>query len=157
MGTIDYVIYHFVNKIKWIPFLDYFDYNKEEAAKILKENFGFKTYPFKHGESMFTRFYQSYILPKKFNIDKRRVHLSSLIISNQITREEAEKILSKDIYSKEEFENDKDFFLKKMNWKEKDLETYIQSKNYAHDYYKSEKQLWDSLSKIYTKFFIKKK
>ena len=88
IGTFDFIINEFIKKIKWISFLDYLDYyNKFEALDILQNKYSYKPYPFKHYESIFTRFYQGYILPNKFNVDKRKVHLSTLIISNQISRD----------------------------------------------------------------------
>ena len=77
-----------VKGIRWISFLDYFDYSREKALEELG-SIGFKPYPYKHFESVFTRFYQAYILPKKFKVDKRLIHLSAQIISNEITRKEA--------------------------------------------------------------------
>jgi len=65
IGTFSYIWYRFILKIKWVPFLNFFDYNKSEALQILEKEYGFKPYPFKHYESIFTRFYQGYILPKK--------------------------------------------------------------------------------------------
>ena len=62
-------------------------YDKKKAINVLKK-IGWKPYENKHGESIYTRFYQSYYLPKKFGIDKRKAHLSNLILSNQISREE---------------------------------------------------------------------
>ena len=66
------------------------DYEKFEAMKILSD-YGYKPYPYKHYESVFTRFYQGYILPEKFGIDKRKLHLSTLILNNVLSREEALK------------------------------------------------------------------
>ena len=63
-GTIDYIYYRFVKKIKWISPLDYLNYNKEFALNELKNRFGYQEYPYKHYESIFTRFYKGYLLPK---------------------------------------------------------------------------------------------
>ena len=93
IGIIDFVWHSYFKNIRWISFLDFIDFNKEEAIKDLEANFGYKRYPYKHYESIFTRFYQGYILPKKFGIDKRKLHLSTLIASGQITRDESIKIL----------------------------------------------------------------
>jgi hypothetical protein len=62
---------------------------KSEAKKAIIEELGWRDYGGKHYESVFTRFYQGYILAKKFNIDKRKAHLSNLIFSGQITKQEA--------------------------------------------------------------------
>ena len=79
-SVMDWIKYRYLGKIMWIPFLDYFPYNKAEALKLLQREYGYKPYPYKHYESIFTRFYQGYILPKKFGYDKRKVHLSTLIM-----------------------------------------------------------------------------
>ena len=141
ISTLDLVKYIFFRKIKWISFLDYFDYNKFDAINLLKDKYNFKPYPYKHYESIFTRFYQGYILPNKFGIDKRILHLSTLIISKQLKRDEAIKELkSPNAYpSQEMLENDKLYFLKKMGWSNNDLNDYIKRPKIPHDYYKSEK------------------
>ena len=58
------------HQIKWISFLDYFSYNKEDAKSLLTNKYNYKPYPYKHYESYFKRFYQGYILPEKFKVDK---------------------------------------------------------------------------------------
>ena len=149
IGTLDFIWYKFVKRIKWISFLDYFEYNKFEAIQMLQRDFGFKPYPYKHYESIFTRFYQGYILPEKFGVDKRRVHLSTLIISNQMSRGEALEILEDPPYpSKLDLEEDKYYFLKKMGWSTNQLEEYISRPERPHDSFPSEKPLWDSLRSI---------
>ncbi len=106
----------FFNRVKFIPILNYLDYNKDEAINKLQEELGWRKYERKHGESIFTRFFQEYYLPKKFGIDKRKMHFSSLICSNQITREEAIELLKKPLYKKKELETDLDFVCKKLNF-----------------------------------------
>ena len=71
--------YNQVRGIKSVPVLDLVEYDKAAAKKLLMERYGWRDYGGKHYESVFTRFYQGYILPTKFNIDKRRAHLSTLI------------------------------------------------------------------------------
>ena len=149
MGTYNYIYYRFIKKIKWIPFLDYINYNKKEAEKELEKKFNFKPYTHKHYESFFTKFYQGYILLKKFNIDKRKAHLSSLVISKQISRNQALEILKEDPIKKNELSEDINYFLKKMNWSKNDLDTYLSRPEVKHDYYQSERKIWDYFSSIY--------
>lgn len=78
--------------------LNYINYNKEQAFKELKEFCDFEYYGNKHLENIFTAFVQLYWYPKKFGIDKRTSHLSSMIVSGQMTRDEALLELDKDIY-----------------------------------------------------------
>ena len=156
IGTIDYLYYRLIKGINWIPFLDYVDYNKEEAMDFLEKNYQFKKYPYKHYESIFTRFYQGYILPEKFGIDKRKLHLSNLIVSDQITRERALAKLNTIPYnSKQELEQDKNYVLKKINWTSEQLEKYIQRKEKKHSIYGTEKPFWDFCLLIYQKYFKK--
>ncbi len=138
----------YIKKIKWVSFPEYFDYKKNEATNLLIKEFSFKPYPYKHYESIFTRFYQGYILPNKFNIDKRKLHLSNLIVTSQITREEALKELIKIPYpSKKELNEDIDYFLKKMNWSKDKLKNYLNIPREEHNKFKSEKWLYEYLYK----------
>lgn len=81
--------YKWIKGIRVVNLLDYFDYDRNASIKILEDEYGYKPYGEKHEESVFTHWYQSYYLFEKFGIDKRKPHLSSLIMSNQITRKEA--------------------------------------------------------------------
>jgi len=110
----DYRIKFELKKFKQLRPLNFITYNKENAIKELKK-IGWKYYEYKHGESFFTNFFQSYILPNRYGYDKRKAHLSSLIMSNQITREQALRELSKPLYEKEQLENDINFFIGKLN------------------------------------------
>ena len=74
-----------IKRIRIISFINYIDFKKDIATKVIEEEIGWKDYGGKHHESIYTRFYQSYILPKKFNIDKRKAHLSCQIISHIIS------------------------------------------------------------------------
>ena len=78
----------YIKKITTIRPLDYLDYNREKAVEELQK-IGYKPYGNKHGESRFTRFFQNYFLVKKYGYDKRRPHFSSLIMSGQMSRNEA--------------------------------------------------------------------
>lgn len=101
-------------RIKIFDPLNYLDYNKESAIKELQERAGWRPYPGKHFESIITRFHQSYILPVKFGMDKRRLHLSGLIWSGQITREQANETLLQPSCPALLLKQDLEFFLKKM-------------------------------------------
>ena len=118
-----------VKKIKYIPILNYIDYNKEKAIEILKKEFQWKSYSGKHQESIFTRFFQVYILHNKYNYDKRKDHLSNLVMSGQISRSDALQELSKNPYSNQDLlKEDMEFFLKKFNFTKLELEVIMKSK-----------------------------
>lgn len=106
--------YRFIKRIKYISILDYMTYNKAEVMRALENELNWNYYGGKHYESIFTRFLQGYILPQKFNIDKRKSHLSSLICSGQMSRDEALLELEKDVYGGNNVEVDKEFVIKKL-------------------------------------------
>ncbi|MDN5205654.1 N-acetyl sugar amidotransferase [Fulvivirgaceae bacterium BMA10] len=115
--------------------LNYVPYNKAEAKKTIQEELDWRDYGGKHYESIFTRFYQGYILPKKFNIDKRKAHLSTLICTGEITREEALMELQKPPYPKELQEEDKKYVLKKFDISEEEFQEIMSSKRIDHGHY----------------------
>ncbi len=111
-----YFYYNFISRMKIFSPLNYLDYRKEEAIGFLTRELGWKYYGGKHHESRFTKFFQSYYLPHKFGFDKRRAHLSSLIISGQITRDEALEEMKKNPYSESEIYDDLEYIAKKLDW-----------------------------------------
>ena len=96
------LINRWVHKINLVSTLDYVIYDKEEAKKIITNELGWKDYGRKHGESVYTRIFQEYILPVKFGYDKRKAHFSSLIVAGQMTRDEALRKLSEPLYQDEQ-------------------------------------------------------
>jgi len=144
IGTLRFTWLEFVRGVHWIPFLDYFEYNKAQALAVLQGEYGYKPYLFKHYESVFTRFYQGYILPRKFGFDKRRVHLGTLVAGGQLTREEALRLLEGIPYaSAQALEDDKQYFIKKMRWTSAQLDEYIARAPRPHTAFPTEKPLWD--------------
>lgn len=143
IGTLDFIQYT-LRGIRWLSFLDQFDFRKQAALQLLQGNFGYKPYPFKHYESVFTRFYQGFILPTKFGVDKRKLHLSTLVMNGEMGREEALAKLSGPAYESEQLlRQDRRYFLKKMRWEEDKLQAYLRRPEVAHDAYPSERRLWD--------------
>jgi len=146
IGSIGQVYNQYVMSIKWVPFLDFMDYDKAKVLDELEAGYGYKRYPYKHYESVFTRFYQGYILPRKFGVDKRKLHLSSLIMSGQMSREAGLAVLEHEPYpDPKDQASDISYFLKKMNWSAADLEAYLARPAVPHDRYPSEKWLWDMM------------
>ena len=109
-----YLYYPFVYKMKTVRPLNFMVYNKAEALKVLQEKVGYKEYGRKHGESVFTKFFQNHYLPKKFGYDKRRPHLSSMILSGQISREDSLQELEKPLYDARELKDDLAYIAKKL-------------------------------------------
>lgn len=110
---------------KRVDILNYIDFNKAEAMKILEQELGWRYYGGKHYESIYTRFYQGYILPVKFGYDKRRSHLSSLICSGELTREAALKELDKPTYQPSMQEEDREYVVKKLNLTDDEFEAIL--------------------------------
>jgi hypothetical protein len=149
IGIIEYLWYKFIKRIKWVSLLDYMQYDKRDATNHLVENFSFKPYPYKHYESVFTRFYQGFLLPTKFGIDKRKVHLSNLIMSGQLKHSEGVSLLKTDAYpSEKELRNDIRFFLKKLKWSEKQLNEYLERAPRSHSDYANNAKYWHIAAKI---------
>ena len=108
--------------------------------ELLKNNYGWIKYDHKHYESRFTKFYEGYWLLKKFGYDKRKAHFSSLIITGQMTREDALNKLSKPPFDQKEIDKEFNFVCKKLNISEDELkqimnETNKSFKNYKSSYY----------------------
>lgn len=151
IGTFGFIYSTFVRRIEWTSILDLMDYNKFEAMEHLKKSYGYKPYPYKHYESIFTRFYQGYILPEKFSVDKRRLHLGTLVVSGQLSREKALDGIKGIAYSSEqELLDDRQYFIKKMGWTESQLVSYLERPEKSHERYGSEISLWRNFVKLYS-------
>ena len=109
-------------KIQRFSILNYVPFIKEEAKELITKELKWRDYGGKHYESIFTRFYQGYILPEKFKIDKRRAHLSTLICSGQMSREQAVEELGKPTYDPDQLKLDKEYVLKKFKLSEKEFQ-----------------------------------
>jgi N-acetyl sugar amidotransferase len=105
--------------------LNYMPYVKEDALKILAETYGWTPYPQKHFESRFTRFYEGYWLPQRFGFDTRRVQYSSLILTGQITREEALEKMKKPAYNPETIDEEFKYIATKLGIKVEELRSYF--------------------------------
>lgn len=109
-----WVFKSFVPGIKMVNILDYVDYDKTRAKEIIIKELDWKDYGMKHHESNYTKIFQAYILPEKFGYDKRRAHLSSLICSGAISREQALNEIEKPLYSPEKLRIDLKYLCNKF-------------------------------------------
>jgi len=110
-----HIYFPYIYKFNKFAPLNYIPYRKDEAKKIIISELGWRDYGVKHGESKWTKFFQSYLLVKKCGFDKRRAHLSSLILADEITREQALLEIEKEVYSSQsEVEDDKEYIAKKL-------------------------------------------
>lgn len=147
LGMIKRFKYDKLNKIELINILNYIDFKKEEAMATIIDKIGWKPYANKHYESVFTRFYQGYILPKKFNIDKRKPHFSALIKTEQMTRNQALSELKKDPTLDETIVNDYEYVIKKLGFTNEEFQDIISQKPVSHFEFKS-----NLISKINKKY-----
>jgi N-acetyl sugar amidotransferase len=104
------------------PLLNYVEYDKPRAIEILKRELDWEPYGAKHYESVYTKFYQGYILPQKFGFDKRRPHLSCLILDGKTTREEALEQIERPAIEPEELQRDRVFVAKKFGISEAEFD-----------------------------------
>ena len=125
------------NCIYRIDLLNFLPYDPYKARIELQQACGWKDYGGKHGESIFTRFFQNYFLPQRFGFDKRKAHLSSLIIANQLSREEALNILQQTSYPSKLFEEDKKIILRKLGYTESEFENIMNAPLHKHSDYKN--------------------
>jgi N-acetyl sugar amidotransferase len=151
ISTLDYLRYKYLNRIEWVSLLDHVRYNKTEASQVLVDTYGYKPYPYKHYESVFTRFYQGHILLAKFGFDKRKVHLSTLIMSGQITREAAIQDLQQPPYDLREQTRDEAYVLKKLGMSKEWFDEYLATPGKSHLEYPSELPRWEKWLKTWGK------
>jgi N-acetyl sugar amidotransferase len=149
MSTLDFVWWEYARRIRWVSFLDFFEYDKFEALEILQRECDYKPYPYKHYESVFTRFYQGYILPRKFGYDKRRGHLAALVVTGRMTREAALDLLAQSPYPDAALEQqDRTFVMKKLGFSEEEFSAYMRAPAVSHAAYGSEEPLYRLLLRV---------
>ena len=155
-GTLKRAVYQFGGFAQSIPILNLLSYDKEKAIAELENEVGWVRYSGKHYESVFTRFYQGVILPKKFSVDKRIAHLSTLINSGQLSRRQAELLVSQSDYPEELQRADRELVCKKLSFSDGELESYLQRPGKPHSTYATDTWLYNSLKKIYKYFGMRK-
>jgi len=128
MNIFRFLYYNLIKKIRSISFINYIEFNKEAAMKVIQKELGWKYYGGKHYESIYTRFYQAYILPNKFKIDKRKAHLTCLMISTQeVSREQALQVLQSPPADPLLMDEDKTYVIKKLGITPEEFENIIYS------------------------------
>lgn len=130
------------------PLLNFIEYNKSKVKEIIISELNWRDYGGKHYESVFTRFYQGYILPVKFRVDKRKAHLSNLIFSGQLTKEEAMIELQKPIFPGHMFQQDLQFVLKKLGFSKSEFDIYLESPSIPHSHYNLSLKFFDEYPKL---------
>lgn len=116
LSIFSFLYFNLIKGIRSVSFLNYIEFNKNDAINVIEKELNWKNYGGKHYESIYTRFYQSYILTRKFKIDKRKAHLTCLILSTgEVTRSEALKVLEKPAVEPQMMEEDKKYVIKKLS------------------------------------------
>ena len=141
LGFWQMTYYNQLRGINSVALLDLVEYNKKDAKSLLVSRYGWRDYGGKHYESVFTRFYQGYILPNKFNIDKRKAHYSTLICSGQMSRDEALAELERPAYETTMQVEDKRYVAKKLGFAEPEFDAILALPNRRHDEFASDRKL----------------
>jgi len=142
------IYYRFVKGVQVVKPLNHVPYIKEEAMQELVDRFGWQKYAYKHYESRFTRFYEGYWLPKKFGYQKHRAHFSSLILTKQMTREEALEKIAHPAYDEATIAQDFEYIAKKLDLTVAELQALMEGENKTYRDYKSRMSLINLGTKI---------
>lgn len=148
LSTFDFVYFLLVRGVKWIPILNYVPYVKREAKRILTDELGWRDYGGKHYESVFTRFFHAYYLPRKFGYDLRRSYLSALILSGQMTREEALREVATPPAPPVQMEEDREFVMKKLRISPDEFERIMTARPRTFLEYPNNNALWRRFDSI---------
>ena len=132
----------YVHGIRVVRPLNFMPYIKTNARNLLIDHFGWQPYPQKHFESRFTKFYESYWLPERFGYDVRRVQFSSLILTGQMTREEALKELDKSSYDDKEIGLEIEFIANKLEISQDELLSYMYLPKKTFRDYRNQQQVY---------------
>ncbi len=150
--TMSFFQYHFywpvIRRMKRVAPLNYIDYDKRKAIAELTDTYGWRYYGGKHYESRWTKFFQSYYLPVKFGYDKRRAHLSSILVAGQVSRDEALAQLGMAPYDAGEIENEKDHVARKLGIDIVELERLIALPNRSFRDYPNNYPVVSALRKV---------
>ena len=131
------IIYKYVYGMEVFKPLNLIPYIKKDAEKLLMDKFGWESFRHKHHESRFTRFYEDYWLPRKFGYQKRKAHFSSLILTGQMTREEAMERVSKPELSEEFLQKEFEYVAHKLEMTTDELQQIFEGENKTYKNYKN--------------------
>ena len=125
----------YIKNVNVVKPLNYMPYVKEDALKLLADTYGWTPYPQKHFESRFTKFYEGYWLPERFGFDTRRVQYSSLILTGQLSREEALEKMKNPSFNPETIDEEFKYIATKLGISSDELRSYFEMpKKFYWDY-----------------------
>lgn len=133
--------YTFLKGMKVVKPLNFVPYTKADAIHTLKERFGWQEYPQKHYESRFTRFIESFWLPRKFGFDRRKAHLSSLVLTGQMSRDEALQRVATPELGEREMSQEFEYVAKKLDLSVAELQKLFEGENKTYRDYKNKMHL----------------
>lgn len=133
----------YIRGVRVVKPLNYLPYTKEIAIRTLSEKYGWSSYPQKHFESRFTKFYEGYWLPTRFGYDTRRVQFSSLILTGQMTRTEALEKLAQPAYDMNSIEEDFEYIATKLGIGVEELRSYHEMPLRSYKDYKNSEWLFE--------------
>lgn len=143
-----YLINPILHGIKTVSPLNYINYSKKMAIKTLEKEFNWKYYGGKHYESRFTKFFQEVYLPQKFGWEKRRDHISSLIVGGEMSREEGLQEMEIPSSTEIELEEERKYVLKKLNISEDEWKHILEMPIKTEDDYSNDKKMVEKCIKI---------
>ena len=154
MSTIEREVIERTHSVIKVTPLDYIDYNRDRAFKELNDFCCFKYYGGKHCENILTAFIQLYWFPKKFGVDKRKSHFSSMIVSGQMTREAALSELAKPFYEEAQMKQYMDYIKNQMGISDAEFDELLRSEPHQHVDYATEDEsmLYKALRAVYKAF-----
>jgi len=133
----------FILRLLVVRPLNFLPYVKSDAMRLLEQEYGWRPYPQKHFESRFTKFYESYWLPERFGFDPRRVQFSSLILTGQMTRDEALNKLEKPPYDPSSIEQEFEYIASKLRITSGELKHYFDMPKKFYWDYKNQEQIFN--------------
>ncbi|MGZ5255031.1 MAG: N-acetyl sugar amidotransferase [Flavitalea sp.] len=140
--------YRLINGVRVVKPLDHTRFIKKEAEDLLESEYGWQRYKHKHHESRFTRWYEAFWLREKFGFDKRKNHLSSLVLTGQMTREAALKRVSEPELPADELKKETEYVAKKLGWTTDQLMEYFAGPNKTFNDYKNNHKLIQAGTKV---------
>lgn len=135
------IYYRYILGMQIVKPLNYIPYLKKDAENLLHSKFGWEKFQHKHHESRFTRFYEDYWLPRKFGFHKRRAHFSSLILTGQMTREEALERISRSELSEEFLAHEFEYVANKLDLTVDELQELFEGENKTYNDYRNKHSL----------------
>lgn len=144
--------YPYVKGIKTVRPLDLMRYFYADAKRDIADSVQWRDYGGKHYESIFTRYFQGYYLPLKFNFDKRLAHYSSLILSEQLTRDEALELMTSTNYPEQLRRQDHEFIAKKLGVSASELDELCERAPVDYSAYPNSAALWSLANSVRRRF-----